>query len=155
MINDKYHRLAMKFVPKKKRRQLDNAVTGYKKRKKVLMHWMDKLKAKDPILYKVRIYNGTKQAENESRDYDSATLLFARKDCYGPGDTYEYSYCYDASIEQSSVTPEAKLDDSHIENKIVLANQSLKIMQKSAKKSKNVEKKESEEDVDITGICSN
>ena len=155
MINDKYHRLAMRFVPKNKRRQLDNAVTGYKKRKKVLMHWMDKLKAKDPILYKVRIYNGTKQAENESRDYDSATLLFARKDCYGPGDTYEYSYCYDASIEQSFVTPEAKLDDSHIENKIVLANQSLKIMQKSAKKSKNVEKKESEEDVDITGICSN
>ena len=145
----------MRFVPKNKRRQLDNAVTGYTKRKKVLMHWMDKLKAKDPILYKVRIYNGTKQAENESRDYDSATLLFARKDCYGPGDTYEYSYCYDASIEQSSVTPEAKLDDSHIENKIVLANQSLKIMQKSAKKSKNAEKKESEEYVDIAGICSN
>ena len=117
------------------------------------MHWMDKLRARDPILYKVRIYNGTKQAENESRDYDSVTLLFAKKDCYGPGDTYEYSYCYDASVEQSKATPESKLDDKNIENKIILANQSLKIMQKGAKKSKSVEKKEEETDVDTTGIC--
>jgi len=135
-INDTYHNIALKFKSRKKRQILDNTVTKYKKRKKVLLHWMDLLNAKDPILYKVRIYNATKQAENETRDYESVVLLFNKKDCYGCGDTYEYSYNYDASIEQSTVIPEPKLSDDTLENKIILANQNLKIMEKGSKKSK-------------------
>jgi len=135
-INDTYHNIALKFKSRKKRQILDNTVTKYKKRKKVLLHWMDLLNAKDPILYKVRIYNATKQAENETRDYESVVLLFNKKDCYGCGDTYEYSYNYDASIEQSTVIPEPKLSDDTLENKIILANLNLKIMEKGSKKSK-------------------
>lgn len=135
-INDTYHNIALKFKSRKKRQILDNTVTKYKKRKKVLLHWMDLLNAKDPILYKVRIYNATKQAENETRDYESVVLLFNKKDCYGCGDTYEYSYNYDASIEQSTVIPEPKLSDDTLENKIILANQNLRIMEKGSKKSK-------------------
>jgi len=135
-INDTYHNIALKFKSRKKRQILDNTVTKYKKRKKILLHWMDLLNAKDPILYKVRIYNATKQAENETRDYESVVLLFNKKDCYGCGDTYEYSYNYDASIEQSTVIPEPKLSDDTLENKIILANQNLKIMEKGSKKSK-------------------
>jgi len=135
-INDTYHNIALKFKSRKKRQILDNTVTKYKKRKKILLHWMDLLNAKDPILYKVRIYNATKQAENETRDYESVVLLFNKKDCYGCGDTYEYSYNYDASIEQSTVIPEPKLSDDTLENKIILANLNLKIMEKGSKKSK-------------------
>ena len=135
-VNDTYHNIALKFKSRKKRQILDNTVTKYKKRKKILLHWMDLLNAKDPILYKVRIYNATKQAENETRDYESVVLLFNKKDCYGCGDTYEYSYNYDASIEQSTVIPEPKLSDDTLENKIILANQNLKIMDKGSKKSK-------------------
>lgn len=135
-INDTYHNIALKFKSRKKRQILDNTVTKYKKRKKILLHWMDLLNAKDPILYKVRIYNATKQAENETRDYESVVLLFSKKDCYGCGDTYEYSYNYDASIEQSTVIPEPKLSDDTLENKIILANQNLRIMEKGSKKSK-------------------
>lgn len=132
-VNEKYHRFGLKFTSKKKRVILENSITGYKKRKKILLHWMDLLEAKNPIIYKVRIYNGTKQAENETRDYEAINLLFRKKDCYGCGDTYEYSYNYDASVEQSTKVPESKILDNTIENKIILANQNLKIMEKGKK----------------------
>ena len=144
-INDTYHHIALKFKSKRKRQILENKVTKYKKRKKVLLHWLDLLNAKDPILYKVRIYNATKSAENENRDYDSVTLLFNKKDCYGCGDTYEYSYNYDASIEQSTEVPKPKINDNTIENKIILANQNLKIIEKGSKKNKEKKTSDSNE----------
>lgn len=149
-INDTYHRIALKFKSKRKKQIIENTVTKYKKRKKILLHWMDLLNSKDPILYRVRIYNATKQAENETRDYDSVTLLFSKKDCYGCGDTYEYSYNYDASLEQSTSVPEPKINDNTIENKIILANQNLKIYEKGNKKSKE-KKSDIAEDVIMEG----
>ena len=145
-MNDKYHRLALKFKSNKEKYVIENAVTKYKKRKKILLHWLDLLEAKNPILYKVRIYNGTKQAENETRDYEAVNLLFRKKDCYGCGDTYEYSYNYDASLEQTTRVPQPKLNDDTLENKITLANMSLRIMEKGSKKNK--EKKNEEENLE-------
>jgi len=147
-INERHHKFIMKFQSKKKKYILDNAVTRYKKRKKILLHWMDVLNAKNPILYKVRIYNGTKQAENETRDYEAVGLLFRKKDCYGCCDTYEYSYNYDASLETSEKYPEPKLNDDTIENKIILANSSLRIVEKGSKK-----KREKKESINEENIC--
>lgn len=146
-INDTYHRIALKFKSNRKREIIENSVTRYKKRKKMFLHWLDLLNAKDPILYKVRIYNTTKQAENESKDYESVCLLFSKRDCYGTGDTYEYSYNYDASIEQTTVEPKPKISDSTIENKILLANTNLKIYEKGNKKSKQKNNENLEEEL--------
>jgi len=128
--NERINQIKIKFISKKKRAVLDNCITKYKVRKKKILYLMDILNSKDQIVYNIRLYNRTKQAENETRDYEEARLIFNKQDCFGCIDTHEFSYNYDASLEQSKKTPEVKLDDSTLENKIELANRSMRVLEK-------------------------
>lgn len=111
----------------------------YKNIKRFLLQKMDRLDAKDFLVYTVDIYDTTKEAESNSRNKFTTKLVFPKKWCYGPIDTYEYSYQYDAAVALSKVSPQEKKQDDFIEEKIELANEMLK--------KKKVDKKIKEQDI--------
>ena len=136
--NEKIHRIKTKIkrllhIPLKSDKR-----SMYKNVKRFLLQRMDKLNSKDFLVYTVDIYDTTKEAENNSKNRFTTKLVLPKKWCYGPIDTYEYSYQYDATVAVSEVSPEQKKQDEFIEEKIELANEMLK--------KKVVEKKKKEKD---------
>lgn len=154
--NEKIHKIKTKIkrllhIPLKSDKR-----SMYKNVKRFLLQRMDKLNSKDFLVYTVDIYDTTKEAENNSKNRFTTKLVLPKKWCYGPIDTYEYSYQYDATVAVSEVSPEQKKQDEFIEEKIELANEMLKkkIVDKK-KKNKDEEDKETsyKEEKIVIGGC--
>ena len=118
----------------------------YKNIKRLLLVAKDRLDSKDYLRYYVDIYDTAKEADNGSRNAYSTKLILPKKWCYGPIDTYEYAYQYDAAVAESKVSPTPKLDDSMLEDKIKLATEYL------AKKVKDTEKAKPKKLVDTKKV---
>lgn len=137
-VNERLHNLKLKFRRLFRMKNIDDKKSRYKNIKRFCLQKLDKLNSKDYLVYEVEIYDTTKEAENNSRNKVSTKLVFPKKWCYGPIDTYEYSYQYDAAVAVSEVAPNPKANDATIEDKIILAN---KYLSKKVKEDSNKNKK--------------
>lgn len=120
-INEKTHMIStiakrILHIPLK-----NNKKSLYKNIKRFTMQVLDRLNSKDYVAYDIEVFRTAENAEERSNGDFSTTVVYPKKWCYGPIDTYEYSYQYDSAVQKSKVSPEPKQIEETIEEKIKLA----------------------------------
>ncbi len=139
-MNEFCHNTKVNLKEKIRINEDPNKPNLYKKVKKAFMKWSDALNGKDYLIYEVSVYDTAKEAENGSRNAYVTKFVLPKRWCYGPIDTFEYSYQYDAAVAVSKVSPTPKKNDILTADKIQLATDMLKKKEKKVKeptKSKN------------------
>ena len=125
-VNETIHSIKNKLKRILRMTIKDDKKSLYKNVKRFLLQAKDRLNAKDYLVYTVDIYDTAREAESNSRNKFTTKIVLPKKWCYGPIDTYEYSYQYDAAVAVSETSPTESPEDLYIDEKIELATEILK-----------------------------
>lgn len=149
IVNEFWHSTKIKIKKVFNIKVNESKKSLYRNIKRMILVANDRLNAKDYLIYRINVCNTAKEAEQSSSNTYNTTFVLPKKWCYGPIDTYEYSYQYDSAVAISKKHPTEKRGDYSIEDKIQLANEFLK---KVEKKESTVASKIKKKKIVIGGI---